>query len=366
MLPSADLRGKTPGSSQRIGMIIPCFRVRTRILAVLERIGPEVDAIYVVDDCCPEGTGSFVEQQASDPRIRVLVHEANQGVGGAVLTGIEAALQDGMNIVVKVDGDGQMDPALLPLFIRPILEGEADVAKGNRFYNPDDVRAMPGARLFGNACLSFLTKLSSGYWNSFDPTNGYVAWDCRLLAMVPRDKVEKRYLFETDMLFRVGLLRAKVTDIPMTAVYGEERSNMIIRKQILPFLVLNLRNFAKRLFYNYFLRDFNVASLEIMLGLGLILFSTIYGLSHWGGNAPASAGIVMIAALPLLTGIILLTSFVNFDIQQVPRETVSPRLPPRRQSGSEPANTPTHVVKAASEGVVHEMRPGRKDFTGVR
>jgi dolichol-phosphate mannosyltransferase len=362
MLPSADLRGKTLGSSPRIGMIIPCFRVRSHILAVLERVGPEVDAIYVVDDCCPEGTGPFVEQQASDPRIRVLIHETNQGVGGAVLTGIGAALQDGVDIVVKVDGDGQMDPALLPLFVRPIAEGEADVAKGNRFYNPDDVRAMPHSRLFGNACLSFLTKLSSGYWNSFDPTNGYVAWDCRLLAMVPRNKVEKRYLFETDLLFRVGLLRAKVTDIPMAAVYGEEKSNMIIRKQILPFLVLNLRNFAKRIFYNYFLRDFNVASLEIMLGLALILFGAIYGLSHWGGNAPASAGIVMIAALPLLTGIILLTSFVNFDIQQVPREAVSPRLPALR---SEP-NAPIHAVKAAAESVVHEMRPGRRDSSGVR
>jgi dolichol-phosphate mannosyltransferase len=360
MLQSADLSGETLGRSPRIGIVIPCFRVRSCILQVLERIGPEVDTIYVVDDCCPEETGALLEERAPDPRLRVLLHKVNQGVGGAVLTGIAAALQDGMTIVVKVDGDGQMDPALVPLFVRPILGGEADVAKGNRFYNPDDVRTMPSVRLFGNACLSFLTKLSSGYWNIFDPTNGYVAWDCRLLAMIPRDKIERRYLFETDLLFRVGLLRAKVIDIPMTAVYGDEKSNMIIRKQIFPFLRLNLRNFAKRLVYNYFLRDFNVASLEVLLGAALILFGAVYGLSHWGGHAPASAGIVMIAALPLLTGIILLTSFVNFDIQQVPREAVSPRLPQR-----EHAYPSTRAANAALASAVDETPPGRNDLTSV-
>jgi glycosyltransferase involved in cell wall biosynthesis len=298
---------------------------------VLERIGPEVDVIYVVDDRCPEETGRFVEKEARDPRIRVLFHAHNQGVGGAVLTGIAAALKDGIGVVVKIDGDGQMDPTLLPRFVSPIAEGKTDVTKGNRFYDPDNVRSMPAVRLFGNAVLSFLTKLSSGYWDIFDPTNGYVAWDSRLLAILPWDKLDKRYFFESDLLFRVGLLRAKVLDIPMMAIYADEKSNLKIGRVVLPFLWRNLHNFGKRLVYNYFLRDFNVASLEILFGVILILFGSIFGIVHWGIDKPATAGTVMITALPLLTGVILLISFVNFDAQQVPREPISSRLPGRRE-----------------------------------
>src|ERR1044072_626461 len=294
----------TPAGAQvRIGVVIPCFRFRSHVLSVFSRIGPEVDAIYVIDDGCPEESGRFVEKEAQDPRVRVLFHSVNQGVGAAVRSGIAAALRDGMNIVVKIDGDGQMDPALLSLFVRPIVTGEADVTKGNRFYNPDDVRAMPLLRIFGNAVLSFLTKLSSGYWSIFDPTNGYIACDCRLLAVLPVEKIDKRYFFETDFLFRVGLYKAKVLDIPMEAVYGDEQSNLKVGREVLPFMLRNFRNFGKRIFYNYFLRDFNVASLEIVLGVACSAFGIIYGITHWGADEPATAGTVMIAALPLLTGL---------------------------------------------------------------
>jgi glycosyltransferase involved in cell wall biosynthesis len=298
---------------------------------VLGRIGPEVEAIYVIDDKCPEGSGRLVETDAADPRIRVMFHDDNQGVGAAVLTGVAAALRDGVDAVVKIDSDGQMAPELISAFVRPIAEGTADVAKGNRFFNLDDVRAMPASRLVGNAMLSFLTKLSSGYWNLFDPTNGFIAWDARLLARVPLHKVDRRYFFESDLLFHVGLMRAKVVDVPMRAVYEDETSNLKIGKEILPFFMRNLRNFVKRLFYNYFLRDFNIASLEFLFGVMLCAFGTVYGLTHWGINQPATAGTVMIAALPLLTGIILLVSFVNFDAQQVPREPISPYLQPRNE-----------------------------------
>jgi glycosyltransferase involved in cell wall biosynthesis len=319
-----------PGSACRVGVVIPCYKVKDQILAVLQAIGTEVDRIYLVDDKCPDGTGHFVEQEVRDPRLRVLFHEVNRGVGGAVMTGMSAALVDDIQVIVKIDGDGQMDPSLIPLFIRPILAGEADVTKGNRFFDPDDVRAMPVIRLLGNAALSFLTKLSSGYWNLFDPTNGYIAWDSRLLAVVPFEKIEERYFFESDLLFRIGLIRAKVIDIPMEAVYGDEVSNLKIFRVIVPFLYRNSRNFVKRIFYNYFLRDFNVASLEFVFGLILCLFGSIYGLIYWGNPAPATAGRVMLAALPFLTGVILLLSFVNFDIQQLPREPISRLLDRRR------------------------------------
>lgn len=313
----------------QIVVVIPCFRARDLVLGVIGRVGQEVSRIYVVDDCCPEGSGRYVEANTADPRVRVLYNEINQGVGGAVLAGIDAALREGCDIVVKIDADGQMDPALLPLFVAPIVAEQADLTKGNRFYNLGDVRAMPLARLIGNAALSFCAKLSTGYWNIFDPTNGYVAVDARLLAVIPRNKISRRYFFETDLLFRSGLSAAKVLDIPMRAVYAEEQSGLKIREEIPRFAVGHARNFFKRIVYNYLVRDFNMASAELISSVILIFFGIAFGIAHWGTLEPATAGTVMIAALPLLTGITLLISFINYDAQQVPREAISPRLAKR-------------------------------------
>jgi dolichol-phosphate mannosyltransferase len=337
--------------SARIGVVIPCYRAKPHVLGVLGRIGRSVDAIYVVDDCCPDGTGRHVEEHSRDPRVRVLFNERNEGVGGAVLAGVDAALQDGMDVVVKIDGDGQMDPALLPLFTAPIVAEQADLTKGNRFYNPDDVAAMPPMRIFGNAALSFFAKLSSGYWNVFDPTNGYIAADARLLAAMPRHKLHRRYFFETDLLFRSGLLQAKVIDIPMRAVYADEKSNLKIHAEIWRFLKGHARNFTKRIFYGYFLRDFNVASLELIFGLLLVLFGAVFAVASWGTEEPATAGTVMIAALPLLTGIILLVSFVNYDIQQIPREPVSPRLAARRAENDDSLRIPPPPIQSVAASV---------------
>lgn len=155
-----------------IAVVIPSYKVRHCILAVIGQIGPEVGRIYVVDDCCPDGSGSFVETHCKDERVTVIRHAENQGVGGAVMAGYKASIADGVDIIVKVDGDGQMDPRLIPDLVAPIVAGEADYTKGNRFFNLEEIRAMPKLRLFGNAALSFMTKLSSGYWDLFDPTNG--------------------------------------------------------------------------------------------------------------------------------------------------------------------------------------------------
>jgi dolichol-phosphate mannosyltransferase len=311
----------------RVAVVVPCYRVREHILDVLQRIGPMVTLIYVVDDACPDNSGALVRDRVTDPRVRVLVHPLNQGVGGAVLTGVQAALNDGCTIVVKIDGDGQMDPGLLPLFVEPILAGAADLTKGNRFYNPEDVLKMPPLRLLGNVALSFLSKLSTGYWNIFDPTNGYIAVDARLLAVLPLSKVSRGYFFETDLLFRANLYQAKVLDIPMTAVYSTERSNLKIARVMPVFFMGHLTNFVKRLFYSYFLRDFNIGSLELISGILLITMGAVVGISNWSVHGQAAtAGTVMLAALPVLTGIILLISFVNYDVQQIPREPISSRL----------------------------------------
>ena len=140
-----------------------------------------------------------------------------------------------MSVVVKVDGDGQMDPRLIPSFVYPILRGEADYTKGNRFFDLESVRTMPRFRLLGNAILSFMTKLSSGYWNLFDPTNGFTAIHTDVARHLPFDKISRRYFFETDILFRLNTLRAVVVDVPMEAKYGDEVSNLKISKIVLEF-----------------------------------------------------------------------------------------------------------------------------------
>src|SRR5438034_6512860 len=158
-----------------IAVVIPCYRVTRQVADVLAAIGPECGRIYVVDDACPDHSGDFVAANCHDPRICVVRHPVNQGVGAAVMTGYRAAVADGATVIVKIDGDGQMDPRLLRRFVVPIVAGEADYTKGNRFYDLGDVGRMPGARIFGNAVLSILAKLSTGYWGIFDPTNGYTA-----------------------------------------------------------------------------------------------------------------------------------------------------------------------------------------------
>lgn len=313
-----------------IGVVVPCYRVRKQILAVLASIGPECEAIYVVDDACPEGSAELVESECHDARLRVLRHDRNRGVGAATLTGYHAAFSDGCDVIVKLDGDGQMDPTLIPRLVRPILEGEADYTKGNRFYDLEKLDTMPTLRLVGNSLLSFASKASSGYWNLFDPTNGFTAIHAAVAQRLPIAKLSQRWFFESDMLFRLGTLRAVVCDVPMPAVYGGESSNLVIRRVLPEFALKHLRNFGKRIFYGYYLRDFNIASIELLAGVALFLFGLLFGLSAWveGSTAgtPNNSGTVMVAALPVLVGVQLVLAFLGFDLQNVPREVVHRRL----------------------------------------
>jgi glycosyltransferase involved in cell wall biosynthesis len=307
----------------RIAVVIPCFRVSRHILDVVRAMPDYVWRIYVVDDCCPENTGDLVERQVTDVRVRVLRNATNQGVGGAVMAGYQAAASDGAKVVVKVDGDGQMDPRLIHLFAEPILLGEADYTKGNRFFDLDGISAMPPVRIFGNAVLSFMAKVSTGYWDVFDPTNGYTAIHAGLVHELPLDKISKRYFFETDMLFRLNLARAAVVDVPMHAVYGAEVSNLRISRILGEFLAKHAANFCKRIFYNYYLRGMSLASLELPLGIVLSAFGLVFGGYHWyvsgRDGVPSSTGTVMLSALAILTGIQLLLAFFGEDIASVPR-----------------------------------------------
>lgn len=318
--------GSATRDKAEIAVVIPSYKVTAHILSVIARIGPEVGAIYVVDDACPDKSGRYVADQCTDGRVRVLYNEKNQGVGGATLAGMVQAARDGASVIVKIDGDGQMDPALIPSFVGVILAGEADYTKGNRFFEPEGVAQMPPVRLIGNAALSFLAKFSTGYWHSFDPTNGYFAIHASIVELLPIEKIAKRYFFESDLLFRLNVLGARVVDIPMHSHYGDEVSNLKPHREIPRFAVAHMRNFGKRILYSYFIRDFSIASLELVLGLLLCLFGIVFGLANWSSHGPATAGTVMVAALPIIIGTQLLLAFLNYDIQAVPRSTLHVRL----------------------------------------
>lgn len=325
-----------------IAAILPCYNSKSHVLDVIQNIGPAVERIYVIDDDCPQNTGHFVETNSQDSRVKVIYLEKNTGVGGAVKRGFCHAINDGCSIAIKIDSDGQMDPSYIPQLIAPLQEGNADYTKGNRFFRLDSLKGMPAIRIFGNAALSFLTKLSSGYWNIMDPTNGFLAINTSILKNCDLEKVDNRYFFETDLLFRANLVRAKVWDIPMPAIYGQEQSNLKVRTIAWPFLSKNIKNIFKRISYNYFLRDFSVASLNLASGLALLFGSMFYGLinyTHFSNlDIETPSGIQFITAIMFLTGFQLFLSFVNYDIANTPNECISGRL-----SGTRKAPTQNNI-----------------------
>jgi glycosyltransferase involved in cell wall biosynthesis len=322
----------------RIAVVVPCYRASAHAPQVIGAIGPEVEQIFAVDDACPERTGELVKQRCRDPRVEVITHSENQGVGGAVITGYRAALAAGADIVVKIDGDGQMDPALIERFVAPLAAGSADYTKGNRFYDLELLREMPSARLFGNALLSLVSKVASGYWDVMDPTNGYTAIHRAALEGLPLAKLDRGYFFESDMLFRLYTIRAVVRDIPIPARYGTEVSSLRIGRVAAVFPLKYLTACAKRIFYSYFLRDFNAGTLQLCLGLLIGGAGAAFGIAKWIHSAatgiPATSGEVMLAALPVLVGIQLLLGALNYDVQNVPRAPLqndqrAARKPPR-------------------------------------
>lgn len=319
--------------SSRIAVVVPCYRVKAHIAGVIAAIGPEVDSIYCVDDACPEGSGDFIEATISDPRIQVIRHDNNQGVGGAVITGYRQAIADGADVIVKLDGDGQMDPALLPRFVGPILRGECDYTKGNRFWDLSGIDEMPAVRRIGNLCLSFLSKASTGYWDVFDPTNGYTAIHARVAEYLPFESVSKRYFFESDMLFRLNTFRAVVNDIPMDARYGDEVSGLRITRIIGEFLLKHCVNFSKRIGYNYFLRDLSLASFELVAAVTLLAFAACFGGWHWlhsiQYDTTAPLGTIMIATIAVVSGLQFTLAFLGYDIASVPRRPLWPLLSTR-------------------------------------
>jgi len=311
-----------------VWLIVPCYKVRSKILDVIAKTPPWIEGIVCVDDACPEGSGDFIEANTRDPRVTVVRLPQNQGVGGATLAGYREAAARGGQVLVKVDGDDQMDLAYVSHLVAPILLGEADYAKGNRFTSVSHLTTMPQVRVFGNAALSFAAKLSTGYWNIFDPTNGFTAMEGQVARMILEKRVSRRFFFETDLLYHLGTLRAVVRDVPMPARYADEVSNLRIGAIVGPFALKHMKNFFQRVIGQYFVRDFHAASLELVFGVIFILFGLGYAARYVSvpHTQAASAGVVMAAALPVILGAQLLMQALNFDVLNVPTRPIHPYL----------------------------------------
>jgi dolichol-phosphate mannosyltransferase len=319
----------------RVAVVIPCYKVASSIDAVVTSVSPEVWRIYCVNDCSPDDTRAAIQRRAKrDNRVRLVDRPQNGGVGAAFMSGVAAALEDNAHVIVKLDGDGQLNGTFVTDFAAPILTGEADYVKGNRFYDVERVLAMPRRRLIGNAGLSFLSKLSTGYWNLFDPTNGYIAIHAEVARLIPARKVHPRYFFESDLLFRLSILRARVIELPLETVYRDELSGVSEWRCLVTFPFLHMRNFMKRIFYNYLLRNFSLGSVTLPLGVLMLAFGSIYGLVRWiqssESQEPATAGTVMLSALPIIIGIQLVLNFLAQDLASVPDRPAHKRLTHKR------------------------------------
>jgi len=315
-----------------IAAVVPAYREEKMISRVIDTMPDFVDHIVIVDDCSPDDTSAVVAAHP-DPRVTLIRHEVNQGVGGAIITAHRAAMELGADVDVVMAGDAQMDPAYLPGLLDKVTDEGFGFAKANRFYAPESFTGMPKHRVFGNIMLSFMTKLASGYWNLFDPQNGYTAVRTEVLRRVPLDRIARRYSFENDLLIHLNILQVSATDVPIPALYGDEVSSIRLGR-VVPDLLHRLTvGYWTRIWYRYVLWSFS--PIALLLFLGLIAFVFGLAVSVWmvfqiAASVAATAATVMLAALPLMIGTQLLVSALQLDIQATPD---TPTFPAFRRRG---------------------------------
>jgi len=318
---------------RRIAVVVPAYRAARTIAAVIGSIPPFVSDIVIVDDGSPDDTAACAAASL-DPRVHIVRHTTNQGVGGATWTGLTEAVARGADVVVKIDADGQMDPEHLPRLLAPVLAGTADYAKGNRFIHRRQLGSMPLLRRIGNTGLSFLTKAASGYWNVFDPTNGYLAVGAHVLDYLDPTYIDKRYFFETSMLLELSLARAVVVDVFVPARYGDEVSGLSEWSSLRTFPQRLLRALLRRVYILHFVRDFGLTAVFLIGGAALSGFGIAFGSWAWWQSARTDsvtpAGTVMIAALSLIVGVQCLLQAVLLDVQS------QPTTPLRRLDAGQP------------------------------
>lgn len=325
----AELSAALRRSGAKVGVVIPAYKVAAHVADVIRGIPPVIATIIVVDDKSPDDTAAIVERLA-DPRVTLVRHAENRGVGGAMASGFAEALRQGLDVVVKMDGDDQMDPAHLPAILAPLLANEADLVKCNRYASLKSLQQMPLIRMVGNAGLTFLVKLASGYWNTFDPANGYIAIRASVLEKLELERLPKRYFFESGFLIELGILRAVVRDVPIPARYGDEVSNLSITNVLFEFPPRLLHGALRRLFWRYFVHDFTAVSVLVVIGVPLLLFGIARAAVYYANLSPeappAPAGDVMAVALPVILGVQFVLQAVVLDVSLVPRTPISPPL----------------------------------------
>lgn len=309
------------GREHKIAVIIPAYNVEPYIQRVIENIPSFVDQIIVVDDKSTDFTIKQVEE-LREPRLHLIKHSRNQGVGGAVLSGYQQAFELGADIFVKMDGDNQMDPGQIRSLIEPIINFKADYTKGNRFLHQKELVRMPLIRRIGNLGLSFLTKLASGYWHIFDPTNGFTAINSEVYALLDKDTIAKDFFFETSMLLQLQKIQALVIDIPIPAKYENQQSNLSPIKILFIFPFKLTKGLFSRIYYQYFLFDFSAVSVYLTIGIPAIIFGAVWGIVKWVQSVKTgvitSTGTVLIAVLPIIIGVQFLTQAVSIDINNTP------------------------------------------------
>ncbi len=303
-----------------ISVVIPTYKVVKHIEKVVLSLPDFIDNIIVVDDRCPQKSSDIVKDIK---KITVVYHKQNQGVGGAIVSGYKKAIKLNSDIVVKIDGDGQMDSEYIKSLITPLIENRADYTKGNRFYDFKALKKMPKVRLFGNSVLSFMVKVASGYWNVMDPTNGFTSITAKAINGLNLDELSKRYFFETDMLINLNIENCVVQDVAIPAKYEDEESNLNIKNIIITFPPKMLRGLIKRVFYKYYIYDFNMASVYLLVGFPLFLFGLFFGSYRWmiaiTDNIENSSGTVMLVVLPIMLGVQFLLQAISIDIDNIPR-----------------------------------------------
>ncbi len=310
--------------NHRIAVVIPAYCEEKSIGQVIMGLPEWVDQIVVVDDASTDQTATAVSQIA-DPRVVLIRHTHNQGVGSATITGFKKALDMRGDILIKMDGDGQMDPRHILNLLDPLVDGIADYSKGNRFRSVEMLREMPFVRLLGNAALTFMVKLASGYWHIFDPQNGFVAIRSEIARKIHWDQLDHRYFFEDDTLINLNIIEARVIDIPMASRYCASHSSLHPYQILFTHPPRLLCGFFKRIWLRYVLYDFSPIALLLCLGFPLTFFGGIWGAVAWlksilSGHV-ATTGTVMLSVLPILMGIQFLLSALQLDIQNSPRPT---------------------------------------------
>ncbi len=312
-----------------IAVVVPAYQADRWIRETLATIPSFVRRIYVVIDGATDGTAQAVLEAASaDPRIVRIDHPRNLGVGAAMQSGYARALEDGAAIVAKMDADGQMDPSALASLVLPVALGRADYSKGNRFVHSREIRSMPAVRLIGNAALSLISKLSTGYWNLLDPTNGYTAISREALSAIDLERLDNGFFFESSMLGELSLARAVTVDVAIPARYAGESSHLSVARSVFEFAAKHARAFLRRLWIRYVVLDFSAVSLLLAIGIPLAVFGIVFGLRSWVVSSmrgvPATAGTVMVAAFTTAAGLFGIVQAMIYDILSVPTVALTP------------------------------------------